>query len=660
MKRLIFLTLLAAGLGRAAAQAPDTTVVNALVNKQMTWYGAYSSTAAFPASGSGQTFGRIWMKYTLGCATGGCSDWDYTTTVRVHKNSKVWELGRVITPYGSYMRTSANGFSPQWSHDYWFDVTDYVSLLQDSTQVSVFYSGYSSGFSANVTFYFIDGTPTREVLKIDQVYTGYKNYLNTAQFESTATPAMKVDLLPAAEQIRFKFTPTGHGFVNALNCAEFCEKNYTVKAFDTTWATQAMWHDDCGLNPIYPQGGTWLYDRANWCPGSAATTYQHLLVRNGASFPDSLKIDVDIEPYTYTVPAGETPAGYQLEGHVVQYGPYTGIPWGSGTVDFFDFEVSEIVSPSNDPRFVRENPTCSRAIVKIKNNTDQIIPQSAEVRYGLCNAQGQWLDTLQRYNYVDWNSPGLWQPLEERTYTLPMGQLSQWLGLGDTGYFRVEILEDSFYWTQDLNPYNNFKISRFIRPLVLPTSTVLTTRTNLAASETHWYLWSGSGQLQRSRDNLPNNSFVYDTLNLPTGCYVLEVQDRDKDGLSFWANTDGDGYLRFRNNGGSLYQRQLPKDFGTSYRFEFTTGAPLGQSEPLALQAWTLYPNPANATVDLSGLPEGAEVQATNAWGQRVPVAWMDAQYRMDVSGWPGGIYWIRWTAQDGAQGAVQRLVVAH
>jgi hypothetical protein len=78
------------------------------------------------------------------------------------------------------------------------------------------------------------------------------------------------------------------------------------------------------------------------------------------------------------------------------------------------------------------------------------------------------------------------------------------------------------------------------------------------------------------------------------------------------------------------------------------------------LQAWTLYPNPANETVDLSGLPEGAEVHATNAWGQRVPVEWIDLQYRMDVSNWPGGMYWIRWTAPDGAQGTVQRLVVAH
>jgi hypothetical protein len=64
--------------------------------------------------------------------------------------------------------------------------------------------------------------------------------------------------------------------------------------------------------------------------------------------------------------------------------------------------------------------------------------------------------------------------------------------------------------------------------------------------------------------------------------------------------------------------------------------------------------------VDLSGLPEGAEVHATNTWGQRISVEWIDLQYRMDVSGWSGGIYWIRWTTKDGAQGTVQRLVVAH
>ena len=25
----------------------------------------------------------------------------------------------------------------------------------------------------------------------------------------------------------------------------------------------------CAENPVYPQGGTWVYDRAGWCPGMA-------------------------------------------------------------------------------------------------------------------------------------------------------------------------------------------------------------------------------------------------------------------------------------------------------------------------------------------------------------------------------------------------------
>ena len=35
---------------------------------------------------------------------------------------------------------------------------------------------------------------------------------------------------------------------------------------------------------LYPQGGTWVYDRANWCPGDKATTRNHELtsyINNG-------------------------------------------------------------------------------------------------------------------------------------------------------------------------------------------------------------------------------------------------------------------------------------------------------------------------------------------------------------------------------------------
>jgi len=30
--------------------------------------------------------------------------------------------------------------------------------------------------------------------------------------------------------------------------------------------------EECADNPLYPQGGTWIYDRAGWCPGAKVTT----------------------------------------------------------------------------------------------------------------------------------------------------------------------------------------------------------------------------------------------------------------------------------------------------------------------------------------------------------------------------------------------------
>ncbi len=34
-----------------------------------------------------------------------------------------------------------------------------------------------------------------------------------------------------------------------------------------------VWND-CSEIPIYPQGGTWIYDRAGWCPGDPTTLHE--------------------------------------------------------------------------------------------------------------------------------------------------------------------------------------------------------------------------------------------------------------------------------------------------------------------------------------------------------------------------------------------------
>jgi hypothetical protein len=105
------------------------------------------------------------MHYTMGCATGGCSDWDYTTqiemlfntgqkdstissidtlstnplvvdtTYNVYQVKEPFELARVITPYGGYMKQGSNGYNNQWRHVFTFDVTDFAHILKDSVEI---------------------------------------------------------------------------------------------------------------------------------------------------------------------------------------------------------------------------------------------------------------------------------------------------------------------------------------------------------------------------------------------------------------------------------------------------------------------------------------------------------------------------------------------
>ena len=64
----------------------DTTFVTVHNNVDMTWYGSYNEWGEFP---SGQdNYSKILMHYTLGCASTGCSGWDYTTNVNLRHRYK--------------------------------------------------------------------------------------------------------------------------------------------------------------------------------------------------------------------------------------------------------------------------------------------------------------------------------------------------------------------------------------------------------------------------------------------------------------------------------------------------------------------------------------------------------------------------------------------
>ncbi len=100
------------------------------------------------------------------------------------------------------------------------------------------------------------------------------------------------------------------------------------------------------------------------------------------------------------------------------------------------------------------------------------------------------------------------------------------------------------------------------------------------------------GNVLVSLNNLANNTIYNDTLNLPDGCYTIELLDEEAMGLTYWAYpAQGNGYLRLFNQEGQLI-KNFNSDFGRSIFYTFSIGNVLYISEPKLDNLIRIYPNP--------------------------------------------------------------------
>ena len=115
-----------------------------------------------------------------------------------------------------------------------------------------------------------------------------------------------------------------------------------------------MWRSTCDFNPLFPQGGTWIYSRANWCPGAEVSPYEYDL---SSYLPDdSITVDYDMQSYIWNG-QGSTP-NYRIEGYLFEYQP------ASFTNDA---SIEDIVAPNNIKYYARYNPMVGKPIIVIKN-----------------------------------------------------------------------------------------------------------------------------------------------------------------------------------------------------------------------------------------------------------------------------------------------------
>ncbi len=614
---LLFFVMLLATVVKAAPG--DTTVVQSHTATQLVNFGNYDAPAVFPVTTT--TYRKIDMTFTLGkyACPGNpqyCGDWDYTVQVFLHTPTDSFEIGRLITPYAGISR-----FPVTWQHRYNFDVTDYAQYLKGNTTIRVHYSGYSGGFTSNIKFTFIEGTPPRNVIKIDRLWHGGFGYGNSASIETQVNG--RTLLMPAgASGAELKFNVTGHGSNPQDNCSEFCSKYYQVKVNNALTSQTNIWRANCGSNNLYPQTGTWIYDRANWCPGDVVYSNFHPI--HGVTPGSNFNLDVDFQAYSN--PSSQ--ASYIVEGQVIYYGPYNYTA---------DASLEAIISPNDYEGYFRSNPVCEEAKIKVKNTGNTNIT-SLEFTYGLGNG------TTHTYPWATLIEPGQTEeiilPGNTEFVTMPNGLTT----------FRARISKVN--GAPDANLLNNEMKSSFTPMPVWPNEFIVRLITNNGGFNANkWKIFDANGNLVRERINTTNSTTYMDTVTMNVGCYRLVVEDNACNGLQWWAApSQGNGSMLVRYK---TSPQQLPLkgyfagDFGCGFTQAFRIQTALGVKNNLKQLDFNVFPVPAQdmLTVQLKNKIAGKEtsLQLFNTLGQLVYTSkTMQSETRIKVQHLPAGVYLFR------------------
>lgn len=637
MKKNFFkkITLLISSLilGSSALHAApgDTTWVTTFENLDINHYGNFDISASFPTD---KTYRKIRMHYILGrksCPASEqyCGSWDYTTSIIAMPAGKdSVELGRVITPYATDWPVSRK-------HDYVIDVTDYSSILKGGLDLRYIYEGYSWGFTLTLKFELIEGTPARPALSVKNIYDDYFLYGSTSEPIETRLTAKSLTLDPAAQSGAIKNIISGHGMDNT-GCAEFCSKYYQQKVNGNMLEQKQIWKNDCGLNNVYPQTGTWLFDRANWCPGEAVYPIFHTLptsINGGTAFT----ADIDLEPYTS--PNQQNVGGYNIASQLISYGAIS---------HTLDASIEDIIAPSNDPNYKRSNSVCMQPVIKVKNNGSTAIT-SMKIQYKLRGGA-----VTETYNWTGNLAFNQEEVVEmNRNFDVFKGN--------ESAVFEVRIVEINGT-SNDQEPLNNYYTSNFTHVPTYPNNFKIEFKTNNAKStansavnETSWKIIDDQGNIVKSRTNCANNTKYLDTISLPVGCYTFIMTDEGCDGISWWYYPNypvnpGTGTLKFVRPTSTGALKTINGDFGCEYRESFTIDYILEKEEieDKSLN-FNIYPNPAqeSITIDFNKIYSNINFDIVDASGKTIRSVDLKNHHseslNIDIDGFQNGIYFIQW-----------------
>lgn len=649
MKKLFLLfSILFLSSAELLAAPGDTTWVTVFENRKIDHYGNFDTTAALPSPGT--RYRKIRMHYILGrynCPSGSqyCGSWDYTTLVYARpQNADTVELARIITPYATDWNISRK-------HDYVVDVTDYAPILHGNLDMQYQYEGYSWGFTLTLKIEYIEGIPPRDAVAAENVYDGYFAYGKTDDpIENHLIPRNFQYNAPATNAF-LKNIISGHGSDNT-GCGEFCSKYYQQKINGSLLEQKQLWKSDCGSNNVYPQTGTWIFDRANWCPGEEVYPIYHDLdavTQAGTPF----EVNMDFEPYTS--PNQSNAGGYNVVSQLISY---------KAPNHALDASIEDVIAPTNDPNYARSNAICSNPVIKVKNvGTTPLTSLNIEYK-------------IDGGSPLTYNWTGNLAFLEEEI--IDLGSHPELFSGNQSNRFIVNLTSINGQ-ASDENTFNNTYKSTFVHVKSYPNRFRMYFKTNKAGlpsnqqvNETSWKITDASGTVVYSRENNANDSLYIDTLDLPSGCYTFEMADAGCDGISWWyyqyySVNPGTGQARFIKENSQSVWKNFNGDFGCGIKENFTVGYVLDVEElDKSEQNFELYPNPASGNIQLvfdNQIAKGLDYQISDITGKIVKSDNFKKKhssvYLVETSDFKDGIYFIRCRFDNGTS-VSQKFVISH
>ncbi len=453
-----------------------------------------------------------------------------------------FELARFITPYGLRLDLGENGFT--WV----YDVTDYAPLLRGEVDLQA-----GNTFELlDLEFVFVEGTPPREVRDIRNLWPladyGYRELA-----DDNALEPVNVPLDGNASGFRVRSCISGHGHAGPDNCCEWDAKEHILAVNGQDRFHWTVWRD-CGMNPVHPQGGTWQFDRAGWCPGTFVDVHEHELTP-WVEAGEDVVLDYAIEPYDPD--SGEADGRFIISHQLFSYGPPS---------FELDAAVEDIVAPSAHDEHKRMNPVSGGAVVRIRNLGAETLTELT-IGYGLEGGRESGFDWMGELAF-----------LESETITLPA---PDWTGMGEGSRFFAEVALPN--GGRDERPSNDRAVVTVLAPHILPPEFLIHIEIPGfgRAADNSYAITDRDGLIVAGRDSFTDEATYRDSVQLAPGAYTFEFLDNEEDGLirHWWLRGSApdsigeNGALMILDSEGELLM-DLGYDFAEKRTLRFFVGDP--------------------------------------------------------------------------------------